>query len=187
MDCSTPGLPVPSLAPGVYSDSWSLSWWCHVNTLSSVVTFSSCLLSLPASWSFPMSWLFTSGGQSFEVSASASVLPMNKQGWFPLELTGLISLKSRGLSRVFSSNTVQKHQLFGTQSFYGTVLTSVHDYWKIHNFDYMGFVSKVMSLLFNMLSMFVIAFLTVHGLQRVGHDWTTELNSTQLMRPDAIS
>ena len=121
---------------------------------------------------FPVSQFFTSGGQSIGASASAAVLLVNIQGWFPLELTDLISLQSRGLSRVFSSNTVQKHQLFSTQPFYGTVLTSVYDYWKIHSF------SKVMSLLFNMLSMFVIAFLAVHGSQRVGHDWATELNWT---------
>ena len=187
MDCSTAGLPVPSLAPEVCLNSWPLNWWCHDNTLSSVATFS-CLQSLPASKSFPISLLFISGGQSFGVSVSASVLPMNNQGLFPLELTGLISVQSRGLSRVFSHDTVQKHQLFGTQPFHGTVLTSVHDCCKIHSFDYMGFVSKVMSLLFNMLPVFVIAFLAVHGVAK-SRTWLsewTELNWTELMRPDAV-
>ena len=106
-------LPHPSLSPGVCSNSCPLSWWCHPNISSSAVPFSSCLQSFPASGSFPMSWLFTSDGQRIE--ASASVLPMNTQGWFPLRLTGCISLLSKGLSRVFSNTTAQKHQFFGTQ------------------------------------------------------------------------
>ena len=100
-----------------------------------------------------------SGGQSMGVSASASVLSMNIQDWFPLGLSGLISLKSKGHSRVFSSTTVWKHQFFGAQLLYGPALTSTHNYWKNHGFDYMNFVGKVMSLLFNTLSRFVIAFL----------------------------
>ena len=103
--------PCPSPAPGVYSNSCPLSWWCHPTISSSV--FSSCLQSFPASGSFPMSQLFASGGQSIGVSASASVLPMSIQDWFPLGFTALISLLSKGLSRVFSNNTVQKHQFFG--------------------------------------------------------------------------
>ena len=95
------------------SNSCPLSQWCHPTISSSVATFSSCPQSFPASGSFPMSWLFTSGGQS--IRASASVLPVNIQGWFPLRLTGLISLLSKGLSRVFFSTTVQKHHFFGTQ------------------------------------------------------------------------
>ena len=91
------------------------SWWCHPTISSSVIPFSSCLQSFPASGSFPMSQFFASGGQSIGVSASASVLPMIIQGWFPLGLTGLVSLQSTGLSRVFSNSTVQKHQFFGTQ------------------------------------------------------------------------
>ena len=95
--------PCPSPTPGVYSDSCPLSRWCHPTISSSVIPFSSCLQSFPESGSFPMSQFFASGGQSIGVSASASVLPMNTQGWFPLGWTGLTSLVSRGLSRVFSS------------------------------------------------------------------------------------
>ena len=102
-------LPCPSSTPGVYSNSLSLSWWCHPTISSSVVPFPSHLQSFPASGSFPMSQLFTSGGQRIGASASASVLPMNIQGWFPLGLTGLISLLSKGLSGVFSGTTVWKH------------------------------------------------------------------------------
>ena len=115
MDCSTPGLPVPSPTPGVYSNSCSLSQWCHPTISSSVVLFTSCLWSFPASWSFPISQLLAWGGQSIGVSASASVLPMNIKDWFPLGWTGWISLQSKGFSRVFSNTTVQKHQFFGTQ------------------------------------------------------------------------
>ena len=100
-------LPCPSPTPGACSNSCPLSWWCHPTISSSVVPFSSCLQSFPASGSFPMSQFFTSGDQSIGVSASASVLPMNIQDWFPLGLTGLISLQSRGLSRVFSNTTVK--------------------------------------------------------------------------------
>ena len=92
------------------SCSNSLSWWCHSTILSSVAPFSSCLLSFPASGSFPMSWLLASGGQSTGASALASVLSMNIQDSFPLRLTGLISLLSKGLSKVFPSTTVRKHQ-----------------------------------------------------------------------------
>ena len=100
-------LPCPSPTPGACSNSCPLSWWCHPTISSSVVPFSSCLQSFPASGSFPMSQFFTSGDQSIGVSASASVLPMNIQDWFPLGLTGLTSLQSRGLSRVFSNTTVK--------------------------------------------------------------------------------
>ena len=102
--------PCPSPTPGVYPNSCPLSRWCHPTISSSVVPLSSCLQSFPASRSFPTSQLLASGGQS--VGASASVLPMNIQGWFPLELTGFISLPSKGLSRVFSSTTIWKHQFF---------------------------------------------------------------------------
>ena len=105
----------PSPSPEVYSNSCPLSWWCHPTISSSVVPFSSCPLSFPASGSFPMSRLFASGGQRTGVSTSASVLPMNTQDWFPLGWTGWISLLSKGLSRVFSSNTVRKHQFLGAQ------------------------------------------------------------------------
>ena len=104
--------PCPS-TPGVYSNSRPLSWWCHPTISSSVVPFSSCLQSFPAS--FQMSQSFASSGQSIGVSASASVLPMNTQDWSPLKWTGWISLQSKGCSRVFSNTTVQKHQFFGTQ------------------------------------------------------------------------
>ena len=106
-------LPCPSLSPGVCSSSCPLSQWCHPAISSSVIPFSSCPQSFPASGSFPMSQLFASGGQG--IGASASVLPVNIQGWFPLGLTGLISLHSKGLSRVFYSTAIQKHQFFGTQ------------------------------------------------------------------------
>ena len=107
-------LPCPSPSPGACSNSSPLSWWCHATISSSVVPYSSCPQSFPASGSFPMSRLFASGGQS--IGASASVLPMNIQSWFPLGLTSLISLLSKGLSRVFSSTTFQKRQFFSTQS-----------------------------------------------------------------------
>ena len=107
--------PCPSPTPGVYSNPCPSNRWCHPTISSSVVPFSSCPQSLPALGSFPMSQLFTSGGQSIGVSASASVLPMNTQDWSPLGWTGWISLQSKGLSRVFSNTTVQKHQFFGTQ------------------------------------------------------------------------
>jgi len=107
--------PCPSPTPGVHSNSRPSSQWCHPAISSSVVPFSSCPQSLPASESFPMSQLFVSGGQSTGVSASASFLPKNTQDWSPLELTGWISLQSKGLSRVFFNTTVQKHQLFRSQ------------------------------------------------------------------------
>jgi len=106
-------LPCPSPSPRVCSNSSPLSRWCYLIISSSVVPFSSCPWSFPESGSFPMSCLFASGGQS--IGASASVLPMNIQGWFPLGLTGLISLRSKGLSRVLSSTILQKHQFFSSQ------------------------------------------------------------------------
>ena len=108
-------LPWSSPAPGAYSNSCPLSQWCHPTISSSVIAFSSCLQSFPASGSFPMRQFFTSGDQCVWVSASASVLPMKIQDWFPLGWTGWISLQSKGLSRVFSIIAVQKHQFFGTQ------------------------------------------------------------------------
>ena len=101
--------PCPSTTPGVYSKLCSLSWWCHLAISSSIIPSSSCPQSLPASGSFPMSQLFAWGGQSIGVSASISVLPINTQDWSPLGWTGWISLQSKGLSRVFSNTTVQKH------------------------------------------------------------------------------
>ena len=108
MDCSMPGLPVHHQLPEFTQNSHPSSRSCHPAISSSVVPFSSCLQSFTAWGSFPMSQLFASGGQSIGVSTSASVLPMNRQGWFPLGLTGLISLHSKGLSRVFSSTTILK-------------------------------------------------------------------------------
>ena len=107
--------PCPSPTPGVHSNSPPSSQWCHPAISSSVVPFSSCHQSLPAAESFPMSQLFEWGGQSTRVSALASFLPKKSQGWSPSECTGWISLQSKGLSRVFSNNTVQKHQFFGPQ------------------------------------------------------------------------
>ena len=131
-------LPCPSLSPWACSNSCPSSWWCHPTILSSVVPFSSCPQSFPASGSFPMSRLFASGGQSIGVSASASVLPMNIQDWFPLGWTGWISLQSKGLSRVLANPTVQKHQFFSAQPFFIVQLSlSAHDYWKNHSFDCM--------------------------------------------------
>ena len=106
-------LPCPSPTPRAFSNSCPLSQWCHPTISSSVIPFSSCLQSFLASGSFPMSQFFASGGQS--IGASASVFPMNIHDWFPLGLTGLISLLSKGLSRVFFNTTVQKHQFFGSQ------------------------------------------------------------------------
>ena len=107
--------PCPSPTHGVHSDSCPSSPWCHPAISPSVVPFSSCPQSLPASESFPMSQLFAWGGQSTRVSASASFLPKNTQGWSPSEWTGWISLQSKGLSRVFSNTTVQTDQFFGAQ------------------------------------------------------------------------
>ena len=107
-------LPCPSPAPGAPANSCPLSWWCHPIISSSVMSFSSCLQSCPASGSFLVSQFFTSGGQIIGISALASVLPMNIQDWFPLGLTVLI-LQFKGLSRVFSNTTVQKHQFFCAQ------------------------------------------------------------------------
>ena len=107
--------PCPSPSPGVHSDSRPLSLWCHPAILSSVVPFSSCPQTLPASESFPMSQLTAWGGQSIGVSASASVLPKKSQGWSPLGWTGWLSLQSKGLARVFSNTTVRKHQFFSPQ------------------------------------------------------------------------
>ena len=151
--------PCPSLSPGVDSNSCPLSWWCHPTISPSVVPFS-CPQSFPASECFPLSRLFKSDGQSIGASVSASVLPVNIQGWFPLGLIGLILL-SKGFSRVFSNTITQKHQLFSNQ----------HSLWSnshIHPYMTSGktialtirtFVVKVMSLLFNMQSRFAKAFL----------------------------
>ena len=127
--------PCPSPTHGVHSNSCPFSWWCHPAISSSVVPFSSCPQSLPASGSFPMSQLLVWGGQSIGVSASASVLPVNTQDWSPLEWIGWISLQSKGLSRVFSNTTVQKHQFFSAHFLSSPTLTSIHDHWKNHSLD----------------------------------------------------
>ena len=108
-------LPCPLPTPGAYSNSCPLSWWCHLTIFPSVVPFSSYLQSFPASGSFPVSQVFVSGGQRIGVSASSSIFLMNIQDWFPLKLTSLTSFQSKGLSRVFSNTTTQKHQFFSTQ------------------------------------------------------------------------
>ena len=157
MGCSTPCFPVLHHILK-FAQTRPLSQWCHPTISSSVVPFSSCLQSFPASGSFPMSWHFTSSGESIRPSASASVLPMNIQGQLPLRLTGLISSKSKGLSRVFSSTTIWKHQFFNAQP---SLWSNCHIHtWLLGKaLTIWTFVGKVMSLLFNMLSRFVIAFL----------------------------
>ena len=135
MNCSTPGFPhldwgnfnwSCSPSTGAWSNSCPLSRGCHPSISSSVAPFSSYPQSSPASQSFPMIQLLASGGQSIGTSASASVLPMNIQGWFPLGFSGLNSLQSKGLSRVFSNTTVQKHQFFGTQPFFLVQLSQLY-------------------------------------------------------------
>ena len=148
----------PSLSPGICSSSCTLSQWCHPTISPSVVPFS-CPQSFIASGSFPMSHLFPSCGQSTGASTSVSVFPVNIQGWFPLGLTGLISLLSKELSRVFCSTTVWKHQFFTLCLLYGLILTSIQDYWENITLTRQTVFSKVMSLLFKMLSRFAIAFL----------------------------
>ena len=151
-----PSCPLP--IPGVYSNLCPLSWWWHPTISSSIDPFSSHLQSFPASGSFQMSLFFASGGHSIGVSASASVLPLNIQDW-SLGWTDWISLLSKGLSKVFSNITVQKHQFLSTQLSLSPTLTSIHDYWKNHSLGKMDFVGKVVSLLLNMLSRLVITFL----------------------------
>ena len=123
--------PCPSPTPGVHSNSHPSSQWCHPAISSSVVPFSSCPQSLPASERFPMGQLFAWGGQSTGVSALASFLPT--QDWSLLEWTGWISLQSKGLSRVFSNTTVQRHHSSALSFLYSPTLTSIHDYWKNHS------------------------------------------------------
>ena len=130
-------LPCPSPTPGACSNLCPSNQWCHPTILSSVIPFSSCLQSCPASGSFLRSQFFTSGGWIIAVSASASVLPMNIQDWSPLGWTGWISLQSKGLSRVFSNTTVQKHQFFGIQLslWSNSHMSSIYGYWKNDSFD----------------------------------------------------
>ena len=135
MECSTPRLPCPSPSPGVCANSWQLSWKYHSTISSSVVPFS-CLESFSASGSFPVSQLFASSGRSIGASASASVIPMNIQGLFPLGLTGLIPFCPRGSQE--SSPAPQFERINSSAlSLYGPLLTSVHDYWKNHSIGHM--------------------------------------------------
>ena len=128
-------VPCPSPASRVCSSSCPLSWWCHSIISSSVMSFSSCLQFFSASGSFPVSQLFTSGGQSIGVLASTSVLPMNIQRWFPLGLTGLISLRSKGLKSLLQHHSSKSSILLYLAFSNIPTLTSIHDYWKNHNLD----------------------------------------------------
>ena len=141
--------PGPSPTPRVHPNSCPLSWWCHPAISSSVVPFSSCPQSLPASGSFPVSQLFAWGGQSIGISASASVLPMNIQDWSPLGLNGWISLQSMGLARVFSNTTVQKHQFCAQLSSQSQLSHPYMTTGKTIALTRQTFVGKVTSLLLN--------------------------------------
>ena len=152
-------LPYPSPTPGACSNSCPLSWWCHPNISSSVSPFSSCLQSLPTSGSFPMSQFFAWGGQRIGISALASVLPMNIQDWFLLAWTGWISLQSKGLSRVFSSQNLKASTL-RQSAILMVQLSHLHmTSWKTIGLTTQTLAAKMMFLLFNMLPRFVIAFL----------------------------
>ena len=151
--------PCPSPAPWIFSNSCPSCRWCHPTISSSVVPFSSCLQSFPASGSFQMNQFFVSSSQSIVVLTSSSVLPMTIQDWFHLVWTSWISLQSKGLSRVFSNTTVQKHQLFAAQ----LLVQLSHPYMTTGNTIVLTrwtFVGNVMSLLFNILSRLVIASLS---------------------------
>ena len=159
MDGSMPGFSVLHYLPK-FVQIYPLSWWSYLTISSSATSFFFCLQSFPALGSFQMSCLFASGGPTTGASASTSVLPMNIQGWLPLGLIDLISLQSKGLSRVFSSSTIQKHQFFSAQPLFWS---NSHIYpWLLEKpmaLTIWTFVSKVMPLLFNMLSSLVIVFL----------------------------
>ena len=156
-------LPCPSLPSGVCSNSCPLNWWCHPTISSSVAPFS-CPQSFPASGSFPMSQFFALRGQSIRASALASVIPINIQGWFPLGLTGLIFLQSRGFSRVFSNTTIRKHQFFGAQP---SLWPNSHPYTttgKHIALTIWTFVGKVVSLPRSMSFYFVAAVIVCSDL-----------------------
>ena len=129
-------LPCPSLSPWFCSNSCPSSWWCHPTISSSVIPFSFCLQSFPALESFLMSQFFTSGGQRIGASASSSVLPMNIQDWFPLGLTGLISLLPRDSQESSIAPQFKSINYSVLSLVYDPTLTSIHDYWKKHSFDY---------------------------------------------------
>ena len=153
-------LPCLSPSPRVCSGACPLSWWCHPAVTSSVVPFSSCPQSLPASGSFPVSQLFASGGQRIGASVLAPILSVNIQGWFPLGSTDLISLQSKGLSTVFSSTAVWRHQFFYAQpSLWSNPHVHTYLLGKTITLTVRTFVSKMMSLLFNTTSRFALAFL----------------------------
>ena len=177
--------PCPSSSQRVYSNSYPRNRWCHPAISSSVVPFSSFPQSLPASESFPVSQLFEWGSQSTGVSALASFLPKNTQDWSPFKWTGWISVQSKGLSRVFSNTTVQKHQFFSTQ-LSSQSNSHVHPYMttgKTIALTRRTFVGKVTSLLFNMLSRFVIAFLP--GSKRLLISWL-QSPSAVILEPKKI-
>ena len=157
MDCSSQ-LPCPIPTPRVYSNSCPLSCWCQSTISSSVIPITSCIQSFPASGAFQMSQFISSGGQSIGVSASTSVLLMNIHGWFPSGWTGLISLQSKGLSRVFSNTTVQSINSSALSLLYSPTLTSIHDYWRNQALTRWTFVGKVMSLFLNIMSRLVMTF-----------------------------
>ena len=175
-------LPCPSSTPGAYSNSCPSSQQSHLTISSSVIPFS-CLQSFPASGSFPISLLFASGGHSIKASASASVLLMNIQEWFPLGWTGLISLQSKGLLRVFSQHRSSKTSILQCSAFF--IVQLLHPYMTIGKtiaLTRQTFISKVMSLLFNMLSRLVIAFLPR---RRVLISWLQSLSAV-ILEPKKI-
>ena len=137
------------LFSGVCSNSCPSSQWCHPTILFSASPFSFCLQSFPAAVSFPVGWFFASEGQSIGASASASVLPMNMQGWIPLRLTGLISLQSKGLSD--PAPQFESINFLALSLLYGTTLTSTHNYWKVHSFDHTHLCWQSDVSAFNML------------------------------------
>ena len=132
-------LPCPALSHGVCSNSCPLSWWCHPDISSSVILFSSLLQSFPASGSFPVSWFFASGDQSIGASVSASVLPVNSHRWFSSGWTGLISLLTKDSQESSPAPQFESINSSALSFLYGPTLTSIHDYWKNHSFDYMNF------------------------------------------------
>ena len=169
-------LPCPSLNPGACSNSCSSSWWCHPTVSSSVVPVSTCLQSFPASETFPNSQFYLSGSQSIGVSASASVLPMNIQDWFPLGWIGWISLQSKGPLKSLIQHHSSKASIVQHSAFFIVQLS--HPYMTNGNtitLTVWTFVSKVMSLLFNMLSRFVIAFEIKQN--KIVFSWESEKNS----------
>ena len=161
-------LPCPSPTPGIYSNSCPSSWWCHPTVSSSVILFSSHLQSFPASGSFPMSQLFTSGGQSIGVSASTSVLPMNIQDWSPLQWTGWISLQVQGTLKSLLQHHILKASILWHSTLFIVQLLHPHmTTGKTIALTQWIFVGKVMSLLFNMLSSLVIVFLPTISIKRI--------------------